>query len=99
MLHIAVVHAGDEICHVTADVSAQGLADRLGRYVRDQVGYQLDSRAAARVLELLAEGRSREAVELYFRRAGRWAPERLVTRRIPFPDDTLRSVRATASEP
>lgn len=79
MLYIAVVLAGDEICHVTADTSASGLARRLGTYVGEQADYQLDHREAARARELLAAGRADEAVELYFRQAGRWAPEHLET--------------------
>lgn len=79
MLYIAVVLAGDEICHVTADISAPGLARRLGTYVREQADYQLGPEEAARARELLAAGRPDEAVELYFRHAGRWAPERLET--------------------
>ncbi len=85
-LHVAVVHAGDRICHVTAATSAAGLADRLGEYVRGQAKYQLWPEETKRVLELLSGGRAQEAVEYYFSRVGpRWGWERLETTHVELP--------------
>lgn len=86
VLHVAIVHAGGEICHVTADTSTEGLTRRLAAYVREQVRYQLPSADAARVLALLSEGSTEQAVELYFANVGRWDPERLVIRRLDLSD-------------
>lgn len=85
-LHVAVVHAGNAICHVAAATSAAELAERLGEYVRDQAQYQLWPEETKRVHELLAADRAREAVELYFSKVGqRWGVEHLAVTQLELP--------------
>jgi len=81
-VHVAVVHVDDEICHITADTSDEGLAHRLAEYVREQVRHQLRSQQAEEVMRRLARGDAAGAVELYFAAVGRWDRERLVTSKV-----------------
>lgn len=91
VVHVAVVHAGGEIAHVTAAPSARELAERLADYVRHNLDHQLWPSDADRVRGLLAEGRSGEAVSLYFASVGKWDPERLETREMEVAADPLRA--------
>lgn len=81
-VHVAVVHAGGTICHITAATSQEQLADRLGQYVRTNAPYQLWPADADRVMRFLKDNRSRDAIDVYFGAMGqRWDREQLVVRR------------------
>lgn len=81
-LHVAAVYAADGIGVrlLTAASSAEALTARVATYVERQAEYLLWPADAERVRALLAEGKRREAVELYFAKVGeRWERERLRT--------------------
>ncbi len=92
MLHIALILDGDEICHVVVRASRSDLTGRLARYASEHASFQLSAREEVRLRRLLAEGRDRQAVDLYFRRGGRWAPERLIERQVPLPEAVLHPI-------
>ena len=97
MLQVAVVQDGDEICHIEVARSAEILTERLGAYVAERADLQLTAADARRLRRLLTRGRIGAAVELYFQEGGRWAPERLLRRSVPFPDEWV-AARATDEE-
>jgi hypothetical protein len=78
-LHVAVVHAGCDICLLTAAPTRALLMKRLAGYARDQAPLQLRSPDAGRVAALAALGRHEDVVAHYFRAVGeKWDHERLV---------------------
>lgn len=84
VLHVAVVHAGRDICLLTAAPTCELLTKRLAAYAREQAPLQLRSPDAARIAELAAAGRHEEVVAHYFRSVGeRWDEERLVVTEVP----------------
>lgn len=78
VLHVALIFDGAEICRMFVEASPRLLTRGIARYASEQASFQLLPRDQKRFNELLVEGREREAVELYFERGGRWAPERLI---------------------
>jgi len=78
MLHVALIFDGAEICHMFVEASPRMLTRGIARYATEQASFQLLPQDEERFNELLSNGREREAVDLYFERGGRWAPERLI---------------------
>lgn len=87
MLHVAVILEANEVRLVLARSSSADLTRELARYAAEHASFQLTAKAEARFRALLERGKEKEAVDLYFRRGGRWAPERVVRRTVPFGRD------------
>ena len=90
MLNVAVILEDDEIRLIVVRPSPEALIHELARYAAEHASFQLSSDDEARFTALLGEGRERQAVDLYFRRGGRWAPERLVERTVRLPEGVPR---------
>jgi hypothetical protein len=75
-LHAAVVHSRDGIRLLTASASAEQTLDAVAQYVLRHADHMLWPVDARQVAGLLAIGRLRAGVDLYFDRVGeRWDRE------------------------
>lgn len=96
MLHVALILEGDEVRLVVVRSRQADLTGELARYAAEHARFQLAREDETRFRDLLRQGKEREAVDLYFRRGGRWASERLVERRVRLPEDAPRYAREGA---
>lgn len=82
-VHVAVVHAADQICFVTASPIEEEMLRKVAQRMLEEAHFLLWENDAGRFRNLASEGRYREAVHFYFSRVGnRWDSQHLSVHRV-----------------